>query len=67
MLFFHEVACMLPGEGCGVAVMMSQHREAQPQRVLESHPSKHGLRFLNGKDSAQLMLSHAWAEDVEDD
>lgn len=31
------------GEGCGVAVMMSQHRE----------------------DSAQLMLSHAWAEDVE--
>ncbi|CAJ1398099.1 unnamed protein product [Effrenium voratum] len=32
------------GEGCGVAVMMSQHRE----------------------DSAQLMLSHAWAEDVEE-
>ncbi|CAE7632687.1 SLC35F6 [Symbiodinium pilosum] len=32
------------GEGCGVAVMMSQERE----------------------DSAQLMLSHAWAEDVEE-
>mgnify|MGYP002803531317 CR=1 FL=1 len=32
------------GQGCGVAVMMSQHRE----------------------ESAQLMLSHAWAEDVEE-